>query len=101
MIAGAIGVIAEINPKALYKRHEQGWLQEVETDLDHVLQRIERARKDGQPLSLKGKAVWYVRNPKGHPFIFRVGIEFRELTQDLRESIRTFINIYLSASDVA
>jgi urocanate hydratase len=52
VIAGAIGVIAEVNPKALYKRHEQGWLQEVATDLDQVLLRVERARKDREPLSL-------------------------------------------------
>jgi urocanate hydratase len=52
VIAGAIGVLAEINPKALYKRHEQGWLQEVETDLDGVLRRLERAKVEKQPLSL-------------------------------------------------
>ena len=52
VIAGAICVIAEINPKPLYKRHEQGWLQEVATDLDSVLSRIERAREDRSPLSL-------------------------------------------------
>jgi urocanate hydratase len=52
VIAGAVGVIAEINPKAIAKRHEQGWLQEIETDLDKVLLRIERARKDGEALSL-------------------------------------------------
>src|SRR5690606_33007644 len=34
VIAGAVGVIAEINPRALEKRHAQGWLQEYETDLD-------------------------------------------------------------------
>jgi urocanate hydratase len=52
VIAGAVGVIAEINPKALHKRHEQGWLQEVETDLERVLQRVERARAAREPLSL-------------------------------------------------
>ena len=52
VIAVAVGVIAEINPKALYKRHEQGWLQEVETDLDRLITRLERARADKQPLSL-------------------------------------------------
>lgn len=52
VIAGAIGVIAEVNPVALHKRHEQGWLQEVETDLDKVLLRIERARKSKEALSL-------------------------------------------------
>ena len=55
---------------------------------------------DGQPLSLKGKAIWYVRNPEGHPFVFRVGIEFLNLTPDLRDKIQTFINIYLSAKDI-
>jgi len=52
VIAGAIGVIAEINPKALRKRHEQGWLQEYETDLDALLDRLERARSAREPLSL-------------------------------------------------
>ncbi|MCP3979440.1 MAG: urocanate hydratase [bacterium] len=52
VIAGAVGVVAEVNPKALHKRHQQGWVQEVETDLDGVLARIERARKQREPLSL-------------------------------------------------
>jgi urocanate hydratase len=52
VIAGAIGVIAEVNPRALRKRHEQGWLQETESDLDRVLVRIERARRECRPLSL-------------------------------------------------
>jgi len=52
VIAGAVGVVAEINPKAAQKRHEQGWLQELSTDLDRVLSRIERARKAGEALSL-------------------------------------------------
>ncbi|MEZ4319370.1 MAG: urocanate hydratase [Myxococcota bacterium] len=52
VIAGAVGVVAEINPAALHKRHAQGWVQEVETDLDKALARIERARKSGEALSL-------------------------------------------------
>jgi urocanate hydratase len=52
VIAGAIGVIAEIDRQALEKRHAQGWLQEYETDLDRVLQRIERARRGREALSL-------------------------------------------------
>ena len=51
-IAGAIGVVAEVNPVALRKRHEQGWVQEVETDLDKVLLRIQRARRAKEALSL-------------------------------------------------
>jgi urocanate hydratase len=52
VIAGAVGVIAEIDPQALKKRHAQGWLQEYETDLDRVLQRIDRARRGREALSL-------------------------------------------------
>ena len=52
VITGAVGVIAEINPKALAKRKAQGWLQEAETDLDKVIKRMEQARKNGEALSL-------------------------------------------------
>lgn len=52
VIAGAIGVVAEINPQALYKRQAQGWLQEVETDLDRLIERIERARQERRAVSI-------------------------------------------------
>lgn len=52
VIAGAICVIAEINPKAIRMRHEQGWLQEVEEDLNRVIARIKKARQEAKPLSL-------------------------------------------------
>jgi urocanate hydratase len=52
VIAGAVGLVAEVNPKALKARHDQGWLQEYETDLDKVLTRVERARREKKPLSL-------------------------------------------------
>ena len=32
VIAGAVGVIAEVNPKAVATRHSQGWVDEVYTD---------------------------------------------------------------------
>ena len=34
VIAGAIGVVAEINPKAVEKRHQQGWVNEIHQNLD-------------------------------------------------------------------
>ena len=52
VIAGCIGVVAEINPLAVRKRHEQGWVEEVEADLEKVLTRIERARRERSALSL-------------------------------------------------
>ncbi len=51
-IAGAVGVIAELNPRAVKKRQDQGWVMEVEQDLDRVLARMDRARKQREPLSL-------------------------------------------------
>lgn len=52
VIAGAVGVIAEINEKAVYKRHEQGWVDEVYSDLPQLGKRIQKARKDEEAVSL-------------------------------------------------
>jgi urocanate hydratase len=52
VIAGAIGVIAEINPKAVATRHSQGWVDEVYSDVDELLARIENARKAKEAVSL-------------------------------------------------
>jgi urocanate hydratase len=51
-IAGAIGVIAEINPQALHKRHEQGWVDEVQSDPAALVQRIAEARQGREGLSI-------------------------------------------------
>ncbi|MEC8460130.1 MAG: urocanate hydratase, partial [Bacteroidota bacterium] len=42
-IAGVVSVTAEINPKATYKRHEQGWVDEVIADLDELCTRVKKA----------------------------------------------------------
>ncbi|MEI6853702.1 MAG: urocanate hydratase, partial [Bacteroidota bacterium] len=52
VIAGAIGVIAEINPKAAQTRHSQGWVDEIYTDLGELLARIDKARKAKEAVSL-------------------------------------------------
>lgn len=53
VILGAVGVIAEINPQVVERRHEEDeWLDEYETDLDKLLVRIERARAEKEPVSL-------------------------------------------------
>ena len=51
-IAGCISVIAEINPKACRKRHEQGWVDEVHEDLDELMDRIRKARDGKEIVSL-------------------------------------------------
>lgn len=52
VIAGAIGVISEVDPRVVQKRHQQGWVMEVEADLDKLLRRIERSRSERNPLSI-------------------------------------------------
>lgn len=52
VIAGAIGIVAEVNPKAVSVRHKQGWVDEVYSDLDQLMDRIERARSGKEAVSL-------------------------------------------------
>ncbi|MDP1747794.1 MAG: urocanate hydratase [Bacteroidota bacterium] len=52
VIAGAIAVIAEINPKATQTRYSQGWVDEVYNDLDNLIVRIEKARENKEAVSL-------------------------------------------------
>ncbi len=52
VIAGAVGVIAEINPKAVQVRHEQGWVDEVYTDLDKIIPRIQAASQNKEAVSI-------------------------------------------------
>ncbi|MGC9352195.1 MAG: urocanate hydratase [Mariniphaga sp.] len=52
VIAGLVAVVAEINPQALKKRHEQGWVDEVYTDLDELITRMLNARAKEEAVSL-------------------------------------------------
>ncbi|XP_051838964.1 urocanate hydratase isoform X2 [Antechinus flavipes] len=52
VIAGCVGVIAEVDKAALLKRHQQGWLMEVTDNLDHCIKRLREARKKKIVLSL-------------------------------------------------
>jgi len=51
-IAGVVSVTAEINPKAAEKRYEQGWVDELHTDLDELIPRIREAVAAQKPVSL-------------------------------------------------
>ena len=51
-IAGVISITAEINPKAVEKRHAQGWVDEVYTDLDELMARVAKAREAKETVSL-------------------------------------------------
>lgn len=52
VIAGAVGIIAEINEKAVRKRYNQGWVDEIYDDLDALLKRALSARKNKEAVSL-------------------------------------------------
>ncbi len=51
-IAGGICLVAEVNPRVIKTRHSQGWVSEVHTDLDRMLSRMEKARKQKEAVSL-------------------------------------------------
>jgi len=50
-IAGLVSVTAEVNPKAAYKRQEQGWVDIVIEDIDELVTEVELARKQGKDTS--------------------------------------------------
>lgn len=52
VIAGVVGVVAEVNEKAIQTRYSQGWVDEVHADLDQLIARIEKAREAGEAVSL-------------------------------------------------
>lgn len=54
-----------------------------------------------EPLKLRGKAVWYIRHPEGIPFVFRVGVEFDNITPQLRKKVIDLINLHVAAAEIA
>ncbi|MFC2107131.1 urocanate hydratase [Bacteroidota bacterium] len=52
VIAGAVGVVAEINPYAVQKRYEQRWVDEVYKDVDELLDRMLKAKENKEAVSL-------------------------------------------------
>ena len=51
-ISGFITVIAEINPKVAYKRHSQGWVDEIYDELDRVIDRVYNAKEKREVVSI-------------------------------------------------
>lgn len=50
-IAGLVSVTAEVNAKAAYKRHEQGWVDEVVENIDSLVDQVQAARITGKNTS--------------------------------------------------
>ena len=51
-IAGLVSVTAEVNPKAVTTRHSQGWVDEVFTDLERLVERVRIAVKGKETTSI-------------------------------------------------
>ena len=51
-IAGCITVCAEVNSKAVHTRHSQGWVEEVFSDLDKLVERIILAQINKETVSI-------------------------------------------------
>ena len=52
VIAKGVCIVAEINPKATYKRHSQGWVDEVFKDLDQLIDRALIAKENKEAVSI-------------------------------------------------
>lgn len=51
-IAGVISVTAEVNSKAAKTRHEQGWVDEIISDLDELSARVKKAQEAKEVVSI-------------------------------------------------
>ena len=51
-IAGCVTVCAEVNPKITKIRHEQGWINEVISDLDALVNRVREAQLNKEVVSI-------------------------------------------------
>ena len=58
-ISGVVSVVAEINPKVVKKRFDQGWVDEIHTDLDKLISRIReaQAKKEAVSFAYQGNVV--------------------------------------------
>jgi len=52
VIAGAVCIIAEVDSYAANKRHEQGWLSELYSDIETVISRASEAVRDKESVSI-------------------------------------------------
>ncbi|MBT4774405.1 MAG: urocanate hydratase [Crocinitomicaceae bacterium] len=51
-IAGCITICGEVNSDATYKRHEQGWVDEVFNDLNELCARVRKAQESKEVVSI-------------------------------------------------
>lgn len=51
-IAGCISITAEVNTAASRKRYEQGWVDELINDIDHLISRVKEAKSQKETVSI-------------------------------------------------
>ncbi len=51
-ITGVISVVAEVNPAAAQKRHRQGWVDEIFSDMSQLINRVKEAQKSKEVVSI-------------------------------------------------
>jgi urocanate hydratase len=51
-IAGCVSIVAEVNAKAAVKRHEQGWVDEIISDLAGLVSRVKLAKEKKEVVSI-------------------------------------------------
>lgn len=51
-ISGVVSVTAEVNPMASHKRYEQGWVDEIISDLDELATRVKKAKANKEVVSI-------------------------------------------------
>ena len=51
--AWVISVIAEVNKDASFKRHEQGWVDEIISNLDELVERVKLAKNKKEVVVVK------------------------------------------------
>lgn len=48
-------------------------------------------------LQLQGRVVWYDRTPPGNPFAFQMGVEFLNVTRDLKKELQKIMRLAASS----
>jgi urocanate hydratase len=51
-IAGIVSVVAEVNPKAIQTRFSQGWIDEIFSDMNRLVERVKKAITGTSPVSI-------------------------------------------------
>jgi urocanate hydratase len=51
-IAGCITICAEVNANAAHKRHEQGWVDEIISEMNELITRVKKAKEQKEVVSI-------------------------------------------------